>query len=61
MRSRATISFGDGGTLGGPGAVPAAAEKADTEVGPPMCMTAGGPGAVPAKAEKAGTEVGSPM
>ena len=40
MQSRATISFGDGGTLGGPGSVPAAAKKADTEVGPPMCDAA---------------------
>ena len=28
MQSRATISFGDGGTLGWPGSVPAAAKKA---------------------------------
>ena len=61
MQSRATISFGDGGTLGGPGSVPAAVEKADTEVGPPMRMAAGGPGAVPAVAKKSGTEVGPPM
>ena len=51
MQSQMTISFGDGGTLGGPGApllvhplrgqpsvggyVPAVVGKADTEVGPP--------------------------
>ena len=46
---------------GGPGSVPAAAEKADTEVGPPSCMVAGGPGSVPAEAKKADTEVGPPM
>lgn len=34
------------------GLTPANAEKADTEVGPPMCTVTGGPGAVPAAAKK---------